>query len=75
MKIKNIEVEKFIIGARILLDSEIANLVGSSHEQFGYEGIKYSIKEMKRLARVVKRDLHNNATLKEVRNLIKNESK
>lgn len=49
--------EKYIISGRLWLDTEIGELVGFAHEQFGYNGILYSIKEMKRLAKVVKRDL------------------
>lgn len=52
------EKEKNIISGRLWLDTEIGNLVGFAHEQDGYKGILYAIKEMKRLARVIKRDLN-----------------
>jgi hypothetical protein len=51
------EKEEKIVSARLWLDEEIGTLAGFAHEQYGYKGVLYSIKQLKRLAKVLKRDL------------------
>jgi hypothetical protein len=50
--------ERNIVGGRIWMIDETNKLVGFAHEQDGYSGILFCIKEMKRMAKIIKRDLH-----------------
>lgn len=49
--------EQSIVSSKLWLNQEVGELAGFAHEQLGYAGVEYAIKELQRLAKIFKKDL------------------